>query len=355
VADDGEPAIAQRKADHLALAASGEVEFRETKTLLEGVRLVHQSLPELAVDEIDLATELAGLTLKAPLMVSGMTGGTAEAGALNKDLARAAERFGLAFGLGSQRAMALHPELAPTYQVRDAAPGVVLFANIGVVQAREMGPAAVRRLVETVEAQALCVHLNPAQEMIQENGDRDFRGATEILGRLVEAVGVPVIAKETGCGLSRQAARALARVGVRTVDVSGAGGTSWTAVESRRAQAGSASRALGEELWDWGIPTAPSIVVCAEEGLQVIATGGVRSGLDIARAVALGATAGGMAAPLLRAHRHGGGLDGVVELLGRIINSVRTVCLLCGVRSVRDLAKAPRVLTGELRSWLEAL
>ena len=352
--DTGEPAIARRKADHLALAASGEVEFRETSTLLEGVKLIHQSLPELAVDEIDLRTTVAGLALKAPLVVSGMTGGTAEAAVLNKDLARAAERLGLAFGLGSQRAMALHPELAPTFQVRDAAPGAIVLANIGVVQAREMGPAAVRALVEKVDAQALCVHLNPAQEMIQERGDRDFRGALETLGRLVEDVGVPVIAKETGCGLSRQAARALAEVGVRTVDVSGAGGTSWTAVESRRALPGSASRSLGEELWDWGIPTAASVVICAEEGLEVIATGGVRSGLDIARAIALGAAAGGMAAPVLRAHRKNG-LDGVLELLGRIVDSVRTVCLLCGARRAADLARAPRVLTGELRTWLEAL
>jgi isopentenyl-diphosphate Delta-isomerase len=346
--------IAKRKADHLAVAASGEAEFRATQTLLEGVRLVHQSLPEMAAFEIDLSTQVAGRRLAAPLIVSGMTGGTPEAAALNRDLARAAERLGLAFGPGSQRAMVVRPELAPTFQVRDAAPDVTLFGNIGVVQARELGIDAVRGLVEAVGANALCVHLNPAQEMIQEHGDRDFRGALETIARLVDALAVPVIAKETGCGLSRQAARALHAAGVRTVDVSGAGGTSWTAVESRRASPGSASRALGEELWDWGIPTAVSTVICTEEGLEVVATGGMRSGLDVARAVALGAAAGGMAAPVLRAHREGG-FDGALAFLGRVIDGVRAVCLLTGSRSARDLARAPRVLTGELVEWLEAL
>src|SRR5262249_10941853 len=238
--------ISQRKADHLALAASGEVEFRDRPTLLGDVRLVHQSLPELDVGAIDLSTEIAGRRLRAPVVVSGMAGGPPEAQALNRDLASAAGELGLAFGLGSQRAMLLHPELTPTFEVREVAPDVMLLANIGAVQARASGVARVRELVERVGADALCVHLNPAQEIIQQDGDRDFVGALDILRRLAGELGVPVVAKETGCGLSRRAARALAGAGVRTVDVSGAGGTSWVAVESRRAPEGSPARALGE-------------------------------------------------------------------------------------------------------------
>jgi isopentenyl-diphosphate delta-isomerase len=348
------PPISRRKADHLALTASGEVDFRQTTTLLEEVRLVHQSLPELAADAIDLSTTLVGRTLSAPVVVSGMTGGTAEAQVLNADLAWAADRLGIAFGLGSQRAMALHPELTPTFQVRHAAPGVLLLANLGVVQAREMGPERVRELVRAVEADALCVHLNPAMELVQEDGDRDFRGALETIRALVDQAGVPVIAKETGCGLSREAARALSAAGVKTVDVSGAGGTSWVAVEARRAREGSAARSLGEEMWDWGIPTAVSVALCAAEGLEVIATGGLRSGLDVARALALGASAGGLAAPVLRAHREGG-RDGALAYLERVVNGVRTVSLLTGCARARDLARAPRVLGFELSHWLAAL
>jgi isopentenyl-diphosphate delta-isomerase len=346
--------ISNRKADHLALAASGEVDFKDASTLLEHVRLIHQALPELAADEIDLTTTIAGRTIAAPVVVSGMTGGTPEAQALNRDLAWAAEKLGIAFGLGSQRAMALHPELTPTFEVREVAPNVLLFGNIGVVQARELGVARVRELVARVGADALCVHLNPAMELIQEHGDRDFRGALDTIQRLIGELPVPVIPKETGCGLSREAARALRAAGATTVDVSGAGGTSWVGVETRRAAEGSQARALGEELWDWGVPTAVSVALCAAEGLTPIATGGLRTGYDVARALALGAAAGGLAAPVLRAHRQGG-RDAVMTLLETVIAGVRTVALLTGCRRARDLAKAPRVITGPLRSWLEDL
>jgi len=346
--------IESRKADHLQLAASGEVEFKETSTLLEHVRLVHQALPELAEDEIDLTTTIAGRTIAAPVVVSGMTGGTPRAQVINRDLAWAAQKLGIAFGLGSQRAMALHPELQPTFEVRDVAPDVFLLGNIGVVQARELGVAAVRELVRRVGADALCVHLNPAMELIQDKGDRDFRGALATVERLIAELGVPVIAKETGCGISRQAAQALARAGARTVDVSGAGGTSWVGVEARRAAEGSRARALGMELWDWGVPTAASVAVCAGEKLEVIATGGLRTGYDVARALALGAAAGGLAAPVLRAHQ-AGGRDGVVQFLGTVIAGVRTVSLLCGCRRARDLAAAPRVITEPLATWMRTL
>lgn len=348
-----EPAIAKRKADHLEVAASGRADFARS-TLLEHVHLVHQALPELALPDIDLTTTLVGKTLAAPLVITGMTGGTAEAAAVNRDLALAAQGAGIALGLGSQRAMDEHPELSATYQVRDAAPDVVLFGNMGAVQALGMGPDRVIALAQRIGADAIAIHLNPGQELIQERGDRDFRGVCDAIARLVSVSPIPVIVKETGCGLSPEAARALIAAGVHTVDVAGAGGTSWVAVEAVRAAEGSASAALGAELWDWGVPTAVSVVACARAKLDVIASGGLRTGYDIARALALGARAGGMAAPMLRAQRTGG-RDAVTALIGQITASIRAICLLTGCRSARDLASAPRHLGAPLRAFLDDL
>jgi isopentenyl-diphosphate Delta-isomerase len=349
-----QPGISQRKADHLAVAASGDADFRERTTLLEQVHLVHQSLPERAASEIDIAVELLGRRLAAPLVISGMTGGTAEARRINCDLARAAQRLGIGFGVGSQRAMALDPALTSTFAVRDSAPDVFLIGNLGVVQAREFGCDRVAELARTIGADAMAIHLNPAMEMIQADGDRDFAGALQTVSDLVSQLDIPVIVKETGCGLSAEVAQAVAAVGVRAVDVGGAGGTSWVAVEARRAAAGSDEAALGEELWDWGIPTAVSVVACARAGLEVIAAGGLRSGYDVARAMALGARCGGLAAPVLRAHRDGG-YAGAEAFLRRVISSLRTVTLLCGRARASELAQAPAHLGPELRSWLTDL
>lgn len=350
---DDQPAIVKRKADHIEVAASGRADFARS-TLLEHVHLVHQALPELALDEIELETELVGKRLRAPLVITGMTGGMPEAAAINRDLARAAEAAGVALGVGSQRAMDEHPELAATYEVRDAAPGVVLIGNVGGVQALAMGPARVLELARRIGADALAIHLNPGQELIQERGDRDFRGVLDAIRRVIEASPIPVLVKETGCGLSAEAARALAGIGATTVDVAGAGGTSWVAVEALRAREGSGAASLGAELWDWGLPTAVSVVACARAGHAVIASGGLRSGLDVARALALGARAGGMAAPMLRAQR-AGGAEGVRAELERIITSIRSVCLLAGCRRAADLARAPRHLGAPLRAFLEDL
>lgn len=341
--------ISQRKSDHIALCASGEVEFRGKGTLLDQVQLVHDALPDRHLDDVDLTTPLLGKRLRAPIIISGMTGGTEEAQQLNKDLARAAEQLGLGFGLGSQRAMLVKPESLRTYYVRDVAPNTLLLGNLGLVQAREMTTAQVQDLVDRVGADALCLHLNPAMELIQPGGDRDFRGGRDVIRRLREELRVPIVIKETGCGVSRAVGLAVRALGVTAVDVSGAGGTSWVGVETKRAEA--EARALGEELWDWGVPTGASVGLIADLGMQIIATGGLRTGSDVAHAIALGATVGGLAAPVLRAWK-AGGYDGTIAYLTQVVESVRAITFLTGCRTPAELRYAPRVLGSTLRAWL---
>jgi isopentenyl-diphosphate delta-isomerase len=340
--------LTRRKQEHLDLCATGDVESARS-TLLEDVCLLHEALPELSVADVDTSVELLGRQLAAPLVISGMTGGTARAGEINRALATVAQKHGLAFGVGSQRAMLREPELAATYRVRDAAPDALLLGNVGAVQARDAGPAAVAELVEAIDADALCVHLNVAQELVQDEGDRDFRGCLDAIAELVEALPVPVVAKETGCGLGPGSLLRLRATGVAAVDVAGAGGTTWTGVESLRGSA--RQRRLGQELREWGIPTAASVVYARRAGLCAIASGGLRSAVDVVRALALGASAAGMALPFLRAHEQRG-LDGALALADQLVEGIRVGMLLVGARNLERLARAPRVLDPRLAAWL---
>jgi isopentenyl-diphosphate delta-isomerase len=343
--------ISQRKADHLDLAQSGDVGFKQTTTLFECVRLVHDALPELDVSEIDPSVEVLGKRLRAPILIAAMTGGHPRAERINRELASIAEERGLAIGLGSQRAMHRNPDVARSYRVRDVAPNALLLGNLGVVQAARMTTGEIKDLVLMVGADALCVHLNPAMEIVQPEGDRDFREGLATLQRLNEELGVPVIAKETGCGLSTRVAERLVAHGIRHVDVSGAGGTSWVAVETHRAPAG--QKQLGEAFWDWGVPTAASVALLQRFQFKTLfATGGITSGLAIAKAIALGATAGGIARPLLQALENGGRAR-ALSAVEQIEAELRTALLLTGSRNLRELARAPRVVLGELKDWLE--
>jgi isopentenyl-diphosphate delta-isomerase len=346
--------IEGRKGDHLTLCATEDVGFRRATTLLEDVRLIHDALPELSIDEIDLSVRVLGKTLRAPIVIASMTGGTDEAARVNRELASIAEERGYGFGLGSQRAMMKRPDSASSCVGRDGAPTTLVLGNVGGVQAAKSSTEEIRALVQHVGADALCVHLNPAMEVVQPEGDRDFRGVVDGIARLVRELEIPIIAKETGCGIGPAAAKKLRAAGVRHVDVSGAGGTSWVGVETKRAQGRDESkRALGEAFWDWGVPTAVSTAVCAGLGFStVIATGGIARGLDVAHAIALGANAAGIARPVLKA-LHEGGREGAVRFLEGIEAELRAVMLLTGSVDIPALRKAPRIIGGELRMWLD--
>ncbi|MGO9712623.1 MAG: type 2 isopentenyl-diphosphate Delta-isomerase [Polyangiaceae bacterium] len=356
--------IGQRKSDHITLCATGEVGFRTMGPLFDQVRLVHDALPDLHADAIDTSLTLFGKKLRAPLVIASMTGGTEDAGRINRELASLAEERGIAFGLGSQRAMHVRKGTGSTYRVRDVAPSTVVLGNVGVVQAREMSTADVRALADEIGADALCIHLNPAMELVQPGGDRDFTRGLETIARLVRELGpdggarpIPVVVKETGCGIGPHVAARLASVGVLHIDVSGAGGTSWVGVETERAaeQGDAKGRALGEAFWDWGIPTAACVALAAPLKLQtVIATGGVATGLDVAKAIALGATAAGIARPVLKA-LVSGGREKAAELLDAALAELRAAMLLTGSANLASLRRAPRVLGGDLSLWVDQL
>jgi isopentenyl-diphosphate delta-isomerase len=346
---------ARRKDAHLDLCATGDVAPRENSTLLDCVRLVHAAMPELSADDVDLTTPLFGKTLKAPLLVTGMTGGTPRAGEVNRQIARVAEEFGLAFGVGSQRAMAERPELVDTFAVRDVAPTMVLIGNIGLVQAVAMGVDRVRRLFDAIGADAMALHLNPGQELAQPEGDRDFRQGYATAAALAKAFGDRLLVKETGCGVSPDVARRLVECGVSHLDVSGLGGTSWVRVEELRSQG--THRAVGAEFSGWGIPTAAAVASVRRAvgpGPRLVASGGLRTGLDVVKALALGADLGGMALPLFRAQQQGG-VPAVREAVEVILTVLRHALVLTGTRRPAELRDRPKVISGELKDWLAAL
>ena len=294
--------IGARKSDHIRINLEQDV-HSGLKTGLEHYYFIHQALPEIDLDDIDLNQRFFGHSLQAPLLISSMTGGTPEAAAINRTLATAAQETGIAMGVGSQRAAVDHPELASTFQVRKEAPDILLFANLGAVQLNYgYGLDECQQAVDMIEADALILHLNPLQEAVQPEGDTRFAGLLDKIETISKALPVPVIAKEVGWGFSQQAARQLKNAGVAAIDVAGAGGTSWTQVEMYRAQNERQAR-LAAAFIDWGIPTAESIlnIRAAAPEMIIFASGGLRDGTDIAKSIALGATLGGMAGPYLKA------------------------------------------------------
>lgn len=339
-ATDG--ATRKRKGEHLRLALDESVQLEHAH--FDDYRLRHRALPEIDFGAVDTTTEFLGRELRAPLLISCMTGGAEEAERINRNLAVAAESCGVAMGVGSQRAAVEDPLLERTFEVRERAPSVPVLANLGVVQLNcGYGVEECRRAVEMVDADALVLHLNPLQEAIQPEGDRDFGELLPRIAEVVDGLDVPVAAKEIGCGISGSVARELAEVGVGIVDVAGLGGTSWARIEARRAR----DAPLGDLFADWGIPTPRAIREAAEvDGLTVIGSGGLRSGLDVAKSLALGADLAGMASPFLEPATESA--ERVVQTIERIVRELRIAMFCTGSRDTEEMREV-ELLTRSVR------
>ena len=331
------PSIAQRKEDHIEVNLTRPVAFQSVTTGLERYQFIHEALPGMALGDVDLGACFLGRQLGTPILISSMTGGISRGSEITRRLARVAQAFRGAIGVGSQRAALIDPALVPWFQVRDVAPDVLLLANLGTTHLTAGNAVEqCRRAVEMIGADALILHLNPLQEAIQPEGDRDASGVLAAIETVCVKLPIPVVVKEVGCGISGPTARRLADAGVAAIDVSGAGGTSWSAVEGQRATT-ARGRRLGQTFRDWGIPTALSLAMAREAapGLPLVASGGLRTGLDAAKVLALGASLAGFAGSILRAAADSE--EAAFDEITTIHDELRIAMYCAGARSIRDL------------------
>ena len=335
--------IEQRKKNHIRVCLENDVETQ--KTGFEDIILINNSLPELSLDEIDTTTKFLGKKLNMPLTMAALTGGTEEATQINRDLAEVAEKKGIGFSLGSQRAMIEKPDLKKTYYVRDIAPKTLLLGNIGIYQLSKFNTKQIENALEYVGADALCVHINPSQELFQKGGDVNFKGSINSLKKLCSELDYPVVGKEVGFGMCREVSLKLKEIGVKAIDVGGYGGTNWIAVD------GLISKRDFSNFIDWGIPTPISIIE-SKVGLPIIATGGIRSGLDIAKSIVLGASICGIALPFLRILDKQG-KEGVERYVDRLQEELKIAMILTGSKNIEELKNAKYVLTGKIKDWVE--
>jgi len=343
----GDPPTASRKADHIRINLEHEVQSKGVTTGFERYRFVHDAMPDMSLASVETGSVFLGRELAAPVLISCMTGGVPEARVVNERLAAAAQALGCAMGVGSQRAAIETPSLARYYQVRRVAPDVPLLANLGAVQLNYgYGLDECRRAVEMIDADALVLHLNPLQEAVQPEGDTDFSGLLPKIADVCARLGVPVIVKEVGWGISGRLARRLVEAGVSGIDVAGAGGTSWTEVERHRLPEGYRRR-VAASFSGWGIPTAESVQQCRQAAPEtlLIASGGLRTGIDAATAIALGADVAGFAGPLLRAAAESE--DACYEALRALIEELSVTMYCTGSRTLADLRSAELTREGE--------
>src|SRR3989304_6509165 len=342
----------KRKAEHIKICLERKAQAREATTGFENVHLIHKALPEIDRAKIDMSTNVFGYKFAAPIIVGAMTGGTEEATKINGAIAEAVEKLHLGMGVGSQRAAIEDKQLAKTFTVaRKKAPNAFLIANIGGVQlVHGYGVKEVKKAMEMIDADALAIHLNALQEAVQPEGQTNFEGVLAKIGEIAGALDKPVIVKETGAGIAAEEARELEAAGVKGIGVGGCGGTSFAAVEYFRVEK-EEKRFLADAFWDWGIPTAASLVeVTQAVKIPVFASGGLRSGTDVAKALTLNACLASVSQPVLTAAVKSA--KETEKVLSCLIEELRNVMFLVGGRKVKDLAKVPVVITGQTAEWL---
>ena len=347
----------KRKADHIRICLDEKAQAKKATSGFEDIQLIHRALPEVDKAKINLQTTFLGKKFSAPIIVGAMTGGTEQAIQINESIAEAVEKLGLGMGLGSQRAAIEDKTLEITYRVaREKAPHAFLIANVGGVQlVHGYGVKEVKRIVEMIDADAVAVHLNALQEAVQPEGQTNFKGVLAKIAEIAGAIDQPLIVKETGAGISAEDAKSLENAGVKAIDIGGVGGTSFVAVEYHRVfkKEDVIQHFLGEALWDWGIPTAVSLIETAQTvKLPLIASGGVRSGTDIAKALALNASLASLVQPILQPAVKGA--KETEQKLQCLIEELRNVMFLVGVEKVSDLTNTPVVITGKTAEWLQA-
>jgi isopentenyl-diphosphate delta-isomerase len=345
----------KRKAEHIRVSLKRDVQARQATTGFENIHLIHRALPEIDKEKISLSTTVFGHKFSAPLIVGAITGGTLEATKINSAVAEAVEELCLGMGVGSQRVAIEDKKLEKTFAIaRKKAPTAFLIANIGGVQlVNGYGIKEAKKAIEMIEADAIAVHLNSLQEAVQPEGQTNFKGILEKISEFAKELDKPIIAKETGAGIAWEEAKKLESAGVKGIDISGAGGTSFAAVEHYRAEKERAGfqRMLGDVFWDWGIPTAASLVEVSQTvRLPVIASGGLRNGVEMAKALALGADLASLSHPLLQAAVKG--VKETISVLSLLIEELRNSMFLVGADSVQALRKVPVVITSETAEWL---
>jgi isopentenyl-diphosphate delta-isomerase len=344
-----------RKNDHIRICLEEKVQAKHITTGFEDIFFVHRALPEIDREKIDISTKIFNHKFSAPLIVGAMTGGTPEATKINQTIAEAVQELNIGMGVGSQRIAIEDVKQESSFvETRRKAPTAFLIANIGAPQlVRGWGVDQAKIAVNMIDADALAIHLNPLQEAVQPEGETKYVNALKKIKEIAANLNVPVIAKETGAGISAEDAKKLEEAGVKAIDVSGAGGTSWAAVEYYRAKAAKDDKGqrLGETFWDWGIPTAVSLFEVSQSvDVPIIASGGIRNGVDAAKALALGASLISISAPVLRPATKSA--EQVKRTLEFFIAELRNAMFLTGRESVKKLRKAPVVITGKTAQWL---